>query len=105
MQDVVVKNEGGSWHAQPTALTLRHFATDAKVAFEQHAPFDACAQVQLLANNVAFVHTALSASGTELSRKEWRGLGDLLESTYGVKTIICDRKGQIVTIKAPKSQG
>ena len=56
----------------------------------------------MLANNVAFVHTALVATGDQLSRHEWRGLSKVLEDEYGVKTIICDRGGKIITIKKPK---
>lgn len=99
--DVLVKSHEGRWHAQPVSLTMRHFPKNAKESFAQHLPFDACAQVQLFGKS-AWVHTALTSTDKPLSARDWRDLGAVLWEEYGVETVVCDRDGEVVSMRTPK---
>ena len=88
------------WHVQVTSLTLRHFGSGGN--FEDHAPYDAVAQVEILSPGFAFIHATLRSDGKPLTRSDWRELGKLLHERLGIHSLVADRRGKQVVMTADR---
>lgn len=74
-------------------LTLR--AYDQADGYAMRVPFVAVMQADLmLEEGTAFVHAAMTRSGQALTRDQWRSAGRLLRESYGVRSVIADRRGK-----------
>lgn len=91
------------WHAQATGLSLRLYdADDAQAAFDNKEPFLAVAQVVLLGQGKAFIHSALSKDDKPLSAKRWLEIGTLLKNEWGVTEVLVERHGKLVNLSMMK---
>jgi hypothetical protein len=87
------------WHAQPTGLSLRLYdSDDAQSAFDNKEPFLAVAQVVLLGQGRAFIHSALTKDGKRLSSARWLEIGTLLKENWGVTEVMIERHGKLVNL-------
>lgn len=84
------------WHAQLTGLTLRLYnSTNAEESFDKKEPYAAIVQVVLLGNSTAFLHSAVTRDGEQLSVARWLELASLLKENYGVHEILMERHGKL----------
>lgn len=87
------------WHAQPTGLSLRLYdADDAQAAFDNKEPYLAVAQVVLLGQGKAFIHSGMSRDGKPLSASRWLEIGTLLKNEWGITEVLVERHGKLVSL-------
>ena len=91
------------WHAQLTGLTLRLYDSDTpQEAFDNREPFVAIAQVVMLGQGRAFLHSAMTKDGKQLSAAKWLEIGTLLKEKHGIQEVMMERHGRLVSLSTDK---
>ena len=78
-------------------LTLRGYSEPG--GYEARRQFDAVLQADVLGSR-AFLHGMLRRDGVDLSRRDWRGIAQLLSGGFGVVEGVADRHGREVVMDA-----